>query len=66
MDKRVLTEVPDLEKIILNLLIQIPEGMVTSYKDIAVALGDGAAARAVGAVMANNEEPEKYPCWRVV
>ncbi|MFW6006209.1 MAG: endonuclease V [Candidatus Bipolaricaulota bacterium] len=66
MDKRDLTEVPDLEKIILNLLLQIPEGMVTSYKDIAVALGDAAAARAVGTVMANNEEPEKYPCWRVV
>ncbi|MBS3791655.1 MAG: endonuclease V [Candidatus Bipolaricaulota bacterium] len=66
MDKRDLTEVPDLEKIILNLLLQIPEGMVTSYKDVANALGDGAAARAVGTVMANNEEPKKYPCWRVV
>jgi deoxyribonuclease V len=40
--------------------------MVTTYKDIAVALGDSAAARAVGTVMANNDEPEKYPCWRVV
>lgn len=66
MDERNLTEVPDLEKIILNLLLQIPEGMVTSYGDIAAALGDSAAARAVGTVMANNEEPDRYPCWRVV
>lgn len=66
LNERVLTEVPDLEKIILNLLVQIPEGMVTAYRDIAVALGDSAAARAVGTIMANNEEPEKYPCWRVV
>lgn len=66
MDKQALIEVPDLAKIILELLLQIPEGKVTTYKDIALALGDGAAARAVGTVMANNEKPEKYPCWRVV
>lgn len=66
MNERDLTEVPDLEKIILNLLVQIPEGMITTYRDIAVALGDSAAARAVGTVMANNREPERYPCWRVV
>ncbi|MBS3788455.1 endonuclease V [Candidatus Bipolaricaulota bacterium] len=66
MDKRSLTEVPDLKKMILELLVQIPEGMVTSYRDIAEALGDGSAARAVGTVMSNNDEPERYPCWRVV
>lgn len=66
MDRRDLVEVPDLNRIILELLVQIPQGMVTTYKDIAVALGDSAAARAVGTVMANNDEPEKYPCWRVV
>ena len=66
MKKKELTKVPDLKKIILELLRQIPGGMVTSYKDIADALGDPVAARAVGAVMASNKEPEKYPCWRVV
>lgn len=40
--------------------------MVSSYKDIALAIGDPAAARAVGTVMANNEKPDLYPCWRVV
>ncbi|MFB6290691.1 MAG: endonuclease V [Candidatus Bipolaricaulia bacterium] len=66
METHDLTEVPDLKQRILDLLVQIPKGMVTSYKDIALALGDGAAARAVGTVMASNQEPEKYPCWRVV
>lgn len=66
MKRQELVKVPDLEKTILKLLPQIPRGKVTSYKDIAVALGDSTAARAVGTVMANNKEPEKYPCWRVV
>ncbi len=66
MDDGELSRVPNLNRIILVLLRQIPEGMVTSYKDIALALGDPGAARAVGTVLASNEEPEKYPCWRVV
>ncbi len=65
-EKQDLGEVPDLKRTILNLLLQIPEGMITTYKDIALALGDSAASRAVGTVMASNAEPEKYPCWKVV
>ncbi len=61
-----LTKVPNLKRIVLELLKQIPEGKVTTYKDLAVALGDAGAARAVGTIMANNSSPEKYPCWRVV
>ncbi|MBS3740302.1 endonuclease V, partial [Candidatus Bipolaricaulota bacterium] len=60
------TDVPNLKQIILELLQEIPSGMVCSYKDIALAIGDAAAARAVGTVMANNEAPDLYPCWRVV
>lgn len=60
------TEIPNLKQIILELLREIPYGMVSSYKDIALAIGDPAAARAVGTVMANNEKPDLYPCWRVV
>lgn len=61
-----LTRVPNLNKIILELLNQIPSGRLTTYKDIAVALGDERAARAVGVVMAGNEAPHRYPCWKVV
>ena len=66
MDGQDLAEVPNLREIILGLLLQIPEGKITTYKDIALALGDEAAARAVGTVMANNDEPERYPCWKVI
>lgn len=61
-----LTEVPDLKNMTRELLFQVPEGMVTSYKDIAEALGDPGAARAVGKIMADNDSPDVYPCWRVV
>ena len=58
--------VPDLRRITLEALKEIPEGKVTSYKDLAEALGDSAAARAVGTIMSENRQPEEYPCWRVV
>lgn len=61
-----LTKVPNLKQIVLELLNQIPEGKVTTYKDLAIAIGDDGAARAVGTIMANNSRPDKYPCWRVV
>ncbi len=58
--------IPNLKRIALEALKRIPEGKVTAYKDVAEALGDPAAARAVGAIMASNRRPDKYPCWRVV
>lgn len=58
--------VPDLRRITLEALKEIPRGKVTSYKDLAEALGDPAAARAVGTIMSENRQPEEYPCWRVV
>ena len=48
------------------MLLQIPQGKVTTYRALAVALGDEVAARAVGQVMAQNEQPDKYPCYKVV
>jgi len=57
---------PDLEKIVLGLLLQIPRGALTTYKDIAVAIGDKRAARGVGTIMAGNKYPDRFPCWRVV
>lgn len=58
--------IPNLRRITLETLKEIPEGKVTTYKDLAEALGDTAAARAVGTIMAENRQPEEYPCWRVV
>lgn len=59
-------EIPNIRQRTLELLQQIPWGYVTSYKDLAVALGDERAARAVGKIMAQNAKPETYPCWKVV
>jgi methylated-DNA-[protein]-cysteine S-methyltransferase len=48
------------------LLRQIPEGRVSSYREIAHAL-DSKAYRAVGNAMNKNPYPtEEYPCHRVV
>jgi len=48
------------------LLKQVPQGRVTTYKEIAQALGTK-AYRAVGNAMNKNPYPkEDYPCHRVV
>ena len=49
-----------------NALAQIPYGQTRSYKDIAVAIGNPKAMRAVG--MANHNNPISFiiPCHRVI
>lgn len=47
-------------------LSQVPRGRVTTYGDLARALGDVRAARAVGSILATNDRPVKVPCHRVV
>lgn len=47
------------------LLLKIPKGRVTTYKAIALALNTR-AYQAVGNAMANNPNPIKVPCHRVV
>jgi len=58
--------IPDLRKAALELLLQVPRGKVTTYRALAIALGDPIASRAVGQIMAANEEPDRYPCYKVV
>jgi len=48
------------------LLSKIPLGKVSTYGDIARALGHPRAARAVGRIIANNPNPILIPCHRVV
>ncbi len=59
-------EIPDLRRYTLELLRQVPPGKVTTYRALAIALGDPRAARAVGQIMATNEHPDVYPCYKVV
>jgi len=48
-----------------ELLMQVPKGKVTTYKEIANALGTK-AYRAVGSAMNKNPNPVIVPCHRVV
>lgn len=48
-----------------DLLMQVPAGQITTYADIAHALGSK-AYRAVGTAMNKNPNPVVVPCHRVV
>jgi deoxyribonuclease V len=55
---------PDIEKITLKLVAQIPKGRVATFREIAIALGDPIAARAVGSILAQHKRA--CPSHRVV
>ena len=46
-------------------LVLIPEGMISTYAEIAKSL-DSKAYRAVGNAMANNPHPISIPCHRII
>lgn len=56
----------DFQKQVWRELCRIPYGELTSYKDIACAMGNQKAARAVGAANGKNPIPLIIPCHRVV
>ncbi|MDD6094232.1 MAG: MGMT family protein [Clostridia bacterium] len=47
-------------------LTAVPKGKVVTYSQIAEYLGNKKLARAVGNILHNNPDPEKYPCYKVV
>jgi methylated-DNA-[protein]-cysteine S-methyltransferase len=54
------------DKDVYELLLRIPAGKVSTYGDIAKALGHPSAARAVGKVLNKNPNPIIVPCHRVI
>jgi len=56
----------EFQKKVLKKLKEIPHGRVTSYKEIARALGNEKAVRAVGNALNKNLHPNVYPCYKVV
>ncbi len=60
------TLIKDFRENFYSLVEQIPEGRVTTYGDLADALGDKRAARAVGRMLNINPRPVEVPCHRVV
>src|SRR5690606_4621112 len=61
-----LADVPDLPAELERLLAQIPAGRVTTYGDLARALGDVKAARWVGEYLLEHPHPDACTCHRVV
>ena len=49
-----------------NLVRQIPDGKISTYGDIAIALGDIRASRAVGRMMNQNPNADDMPCFKIV
>jgi methylated-DNA-[protein]-cysteine S-methyltransferase len=45
---------------------EIPRGRVTTYKEVAMAIGKAGAYRAVGNALNKNPRPIEVPCHRVV
>ena len=56
---------PDFKKRVLKIVSEIPKGKTLSYKQVAELAGSPRAYRAVGNIMADNNDP-KVPCHRVI
>jgi methylated-DNA-[protein]-cysteine S-methyltransferase len=56
----------DFERAVWKLISEIPYGEMTTYGEIAAAIGDKSAARAVGTACNRNPVPVIVPCHRVV
>jgi len=66
MNLGLLDDLPDMKKETYDLVAQVPEGRVTTYGDVARALGDIVASRFVGLAMSQNDDIKRVPCRRVV
>ena len=51
---------------VYNMLLTIPKGKVSTYGDLAKALGNPTASRHIGRILGKNPNPIKVPCHRVV
>jgi len=58
--------IPDMWKETYDLVAQVPKGRVTTYGEVARALGDVVASRFVGLAMSLNDDIVRVPCRRVV
>lgn len=56
----------EFQRRVLDLTAKVPQGKVTTYKQIALAMGKPKAYRAVAMALAKNPHPIKIPCHRVV
>ena len=66
MPSNLIGRLPDLWKETYDLVAQVPRGYVTTYGEVAKALGDIVASRFVGLAMSRNDDIVRVPCRRVV
>lgn len=59
-------KVTEFQQEVYNLCKQIPKGYVSTYSEIAIALNNPAAVRAVGNALRRNPFAPYVPCHRVV
>jgi methylated-DNA-[protein]-cysteine S-methyltransferase len=57
---------PQFQKKVFEAVARVPRGKVTTYKELARAVGRPKAWRAVANILASNPHPVKIPCHRVV
>ncbi|MGC1928274.1 MAG: MGMT family protein [Candidatus Nitrosopolaris sp.] len=65
-DDENLTQSTIKDRDVYDLLLKIPAGKVSTYGDLAKALGDPSASRQVGGILGRNPNPIKVPCHRIV
>lgn len=51
---------------VYEIVKSIPNGYVTTYKEIAIKLGNKNLSRVVGNILHNNPNEEEIPCYKVV
>ena len=56
----------DFTQQVLEIVKNIPAGRITTYKEIAIFLGNKRLSRAVGQALKRNPCPVEIPCHRVV
>lgn len=64
--KEVNQKITAFQKKVFEKLEEVPHGRVTSYKEIAKALGNEKLARAVAKALSRNPYPHLYKCYKVV
>ncbi len=61
-----LDDVPDFDRRVYDVALAIPAGETRTYGDVARAIGEPGAARAVGRALGDNPFPIVVPCHRVL
>jgi methylated-DNA-[protein]-cysteine S-methyltransferase len=66
MKENVVSRITIKNEDVYDLLQKIPKGKVTTYGDLARALGNPSASRIIGRILGQNPNPILVPCHRVV